>query len=201
MAKKRIHQIAKELDIASADILFHAKELGIEVKTASSGLTEEEEQLVKLSLFPESESESEKVEEISESKDEIPESQETDNNDISQDDAVSIVEITKNSTPNQISNIIDIDALVIVQSFIGLVLASKTVKVSNSCFAKPTNQSNQPLQPSQPYHPSLDQTNPTNQPTMGLTDKTLTSRTRFFRMPPVEPKLNLSWLKLPVRML
>ena len=25
MAKKRIHQIAKELDIASADILFHAK--------------------------------------------------------------------------------------------------------------------------------------------------------------------------------
>ena len=52
MAKKRIHQIAKELDIASADILFHAKELGIEVKTASSGLTEEEEQLVKLSLFP-----------------------------------------------------------------------------------------------------------------------------------------------------
>ena len=47
MAKKRIHQIAKELDIASADILFHAKELGIEVKTASSGLTEDEEQLVK----------------------------------------------------------------------------------------------------------------------------------------------------------
>ena len=114
MAKKRIHQIAKELDIASADILFHAKELGIEVKTASSGLTEEEEQLVKLSLFPESESESEKVEEISESNDEIPESQETDNNDISQDDAVSIVEITKNSTPNQISNIIDIDATQIV---------------------------------------------------------------------------------------
>jgi len=114
MAKKRIHQIAKELDIASADILFHAKELGIEVKTASSGLTEEEEQLVKLSLFPESESESEKVEEISESKDEILESEETDNNDISEDDAVSIVEITKNSTPNQISNIIDIDATQIV---------------------------------------------------------------------------------------
>ena len=114
MAKKRIHQIAKELDIASADILFHAKELGIEVKTASSGLTEEEEQLVKLSLFPESESESETVEEISESKDEIVESEETDNNDISEDDVVSIVEITKNSTPNQISNIIDIDATQIV---------------------------------------------------------------------------------------
>ena len=50
MAKKRIHQIAKELDIASADVLFHAKELGFEVKTASSGLTEEEEELLKLAI-------------------------------------------------------------------------------------------------------------------------------------------------------
>ena len=33
MAKKRIHQIAKELDVASADVLFQAKELGLEVKT------------------------------------------------------------------------------------------------------------------------------------------------------------------------
>ena len=49
MAKKRIHQLAKELDVASADILFKAKELGIQVKTASSGLTEDEEELVKLS--------------------------------------------------------------------------------------------------------------------------------------------------------
>ena len=59
MAKKRIHQIAKELDIASADVLFHAKELGFEVKTASSGLTEEEEELLKLALLPEDEPESE----------------------------------------------------------------------------------------------------------------------------------------------
>ena len=59
MAKKRIHQIAKELDIASADVLFHAKELGFEVKTASSGLTVEEEELLKLALLPEDEPESE----------------------------------------------------------------------------------------------------------------------------------------------
>lgn len=118
MAKKRIHQIAKELDIASADILFHAKELGIEVKTASSGLTEEEEELVKLSLFPESESESTNVEELSQSVDEsVDENVEPDqieNNKTSSDENVSIVEITKNSTPNQISNIIDIDATQIV---------------------------------------------------------------------------------------
>jgi len=119
MAKKRIHQIAKELDIASADILFHAKELGIEVKTASSGLTEEEEELVKLSLFPESESESTNVEELSQSVDEsVDENVEPDqieNNKTSSDENVSIVEITKNSTPNQISNIIDIDATQIVE--------------------------------------------------------------------------------------
>ena len=114
MAKKRIHQIAKELDIASADILFHAKELGIEVKTASSGLTEDEEQLVKLSLFPETESDSATVEEVSESEDEKVETEELENNEIPADDNVSIVEITKNSTPNQISNIIDIDATQIV---------------------------------------------------------------------------------------
>ena len=35
MAKKRIHQLAKELELASADILHKAQELGIEVKTAS----------------------------------------------------------------------------------------------------------------------------------------------------------------------
>ena len=93
MAKKRIHQIAKELDIASADILFHAKELGIEVKTASSGLTEDEEQLVKLSLFPETESDSATVEEVSESVDEKVETEELENNEIPADDNVSIVEI------------------------------------------------------------------------------------------------------------
>jgi len=116
MAKKRIHQIAKELDIASADILFHAKELGIEVKTASSGLTEEEEQLVKLSLLPESESESEsaKEEDVSQLVDETVETDKIENNETPADDNVSIVEITKNSTPNQISNIIDIDATQIV---------------------------------------------------------------------------------------
>ena len=114
MAKKRIHQIAKELDIASADILFHAKELGIEVKTASSGLTEEEEQLVKLSLFPESDAENEIVDDIVSSENEIVESETTQDNEITEDSNVDIVEITKNSTPNQISEIIQIDATQIV---------------------------------------------------------------------------------------
>ena len=53
MAKKRIHQIAKELDIASADVLHKAKELGFEVKTASSGLIPEDEELLKLAISEE----------------------------------------------------------------------------------------------------------------------------------------------------
>ena len=77
MAKKRIHQIAKELDIASADVLFHSKELGFEVKTASSGLTEEEEELVKLALMPEDklESDSDEVTEQEESSQDEPEAE------------------------------------------------------------------------------------------------------------------------------
>ena len=51
MAKKRIHQLAKELDVASADILFKSQELGIQVKTASSGLTEDEEELLDIPTF------------------------------------------------------------------------------------------------------------------------------------------------------
>ena len=77
MAKKRIHQIAKELDLASADILHQAKELGMEVKTASSGLTEEEEELVKLALMPEDEPEVES-EEVSEQEETIQDEPEDD---------------------------------------------------------------------------------------------------------------------------
>ena len=92
MAKKRIHQIAKELDIASADILHQAKELGIEVKTASSGLTEEEEELVKLALAPVVEEVLEEVEEVSESVNDEPKEVKTEQLDEeSPDDDVQII--------------------------------------------------------------------------------------------------------------
>ncbi len=122
MAKKRIHQIAKELDVASADVLFHAKELGFEVKTASSGLTGEEEELVKLSLFPEVE---EKKDEVEDKKDEPEEENTTaDENkqiDKKQDDiSIEIIEITSNSSPKNLSEIIDIDATQIVADLMGL---------------------------------------------------------------------------------
>jgi len=116
MAKKRIHQIAKELDIASADVLFHSKELGFEVKTASSGLTEEEEELVKLALMPEDkiEADSDEVTEQEESNQDEPEAEEV------FEDEVQIIEVSRNSSPEKISSLIEVEATQIVGDLMGL---------------------------------------------------------------------------------
>ena len=118
MAKKRIHQIAKELDIASADVLFHAKELGFEVKTASSGLTEEEEELLKLALLPEDEPDSDSgaVQEQEETNQDLPK---VEVEEVPEDD-VKIIEISRNSSPEKISSLIDVDATQIVGDLMGL---------------------------------------------------------------------------------
>ena len=118
MAKKRIHQIAKELDIASADVLFHAKELGFEVKTASSGLTEEEEELLKLALLPEDEPESES-EVVQEQEETIQDTPKAEVEEVPEDD-VQIIEISRNSSPEKISVLIGIDATQIVGDLMGL---------------------------------------------------------------------------------
>jgi len=118
MAKKRIHQIAKELDLASADILHQAKVLGIEVKTASSGLTEEEEELVKLALTPanEPEAEPEEVSEQEESSQDEPEAEPQ--QDV--EDDVQIIEVSRNSSPETISSLIEVEATQIVGDLMGL---------------------------------------------------------------------------------
>ena len=118
MAKKRIHQIAKELDLASADILHQAKVLGIEVKTASSGLTEEEEELVKLALTPanEPEAEPEEVSEQEESNQDEPEAEPQ--QDV--EDDVQIIEVSRNSSPERISLLIEVEATQIVGDLMGL---------------------------------------------------------------------------------
>ena len=118
MAKKRIHQIAKELDLASADILHQAKELGMEVKTASSGLTEEEEELVKLALMPEDEPEVES-EEVSEQEETIQDEPEDDSEEVIEDD-VQIIEVSRNSSPEKISSLIEVEATQIVGDLMGL---------------------------------------------------------------------------------
>ena len=118
MAKKRIHQIAKELDLASADILYQAKELGIEVKTASSGLTEEEEELVKLALIPEDEPEVES-EEVSEQEEAIQDEPLAESEEVVEDD-VQIIEVSRNSSPENISFLIEVEATQIVGDLMGL---------------------------------------------------------------------------------
>ncbi len=118
MAKKRIHQIAKELDLASADILHQAKELGIEVKTASSGLTEEEEELVKLALMPEGEPEVES-EEVSKQEEAIQGEPEAESEEVVEDD-VQIIEVSRNSSPEKISSLIEVEATQIVGDLMGL---------------------------------------------------------------------------------
>ena len=118
MAKKRIHQIAKELDLASDDILHQAKELGIEVKTASSGLTEEEEELVKLALMPEDELEV-ASEEVSEQEETIQDEPEADSEEVVEDD-VQIIEVSRNSSPEKISSLIEVEATQIVGDLMGL---------------------------------------------------------------------------------
>ena len=50
MAKKRLYEIARELDRESRDVLERALELGFEVKTASSGLEEDDAALLVLSF-------------------------------------------------------------------------------------------------------------------------------------------------------
>ena len=118
MAKKRIHQIAKELDLASADILHQAKELGMEVKTASSGLTEEEEELVKLALTPEDEPEIES-EEVFEQEEAIQDEPEAESEEVVEDD-VQIIEVSRNSSPEKISSLIEVEATQIVGDLMGL---------------------------------------------------------------------------------
>ncbi len=49
MAKQRVYELARDLGLQSKDVLERAQELGVEVKTASSGLDEDSAALVRMS--------------------------------------------------------------------------------------------------------------------------------------------------------
>lgn len=49
----RIYELARELDLESKEVLAHAKELGLDVKTASSGVDDEGADLLRLAFAPE----------------------------------------------------------------------------------------------------------------------------------------------------
>ncbi len=134
MAKKRIHQLAKELDVASADILFKAQELGIEVKTASSGLTEDEEELVTLSFKEDISEEKSDFEEIENEKGEETK-EDAIKEDVSKD--INIIEVTEGATPEDLSLIIDKDSTEIVSDLMSLgIMQSVTSKLKNEEIEK-----------------------------------------------------------------
>ena len=137
MAKKRIHQLAKELEVASADILHKAQELGIEVKTASSGLTPEEEELVVMSY------EEDKIVEENEAEDTSNQEKLEDEEKAQEEDKkvkekdVNIIEVTEGSTPEQLSELIDEDSTQIVADLMSLgIMQSVTSNLSNDEIEK-----------------------------------------------------------------
>ena len=156
MAKKRIHQIAKELDVASADILFLAKELGLEVKTASSGLTPEEEELVVLSFNETKDNENttnndvvstsdstsdveDKPQEVEENADPVEDAEdETEPSvDIEVSDNIQIIEIPSKSTPEELSELINVDATQIVGDLMNLgIMQSMTSELNDDEIEK-----------------------------------------------------------------
>ena len=144
MAKKRIHQIAKELDVASADIVFLANELGIEVKTASSGLTPEEEELVLLAFNEKNSTQEDTQPDVVETKQEVEEEDsKTEKVEESEEKAIEpstennvdiqIVEVPSGSTPEELSSIINIEATQIVGDLMSLgIMQSMTSELKDS---------------------------------------------------------------------
>ena len=130
MAKKRIHQLAKELEVASADILHIAQELGIQVKTASSGLTTEEEELVKISFEEQNSDIKEGV-----STQDLLETEE-DNEDepelTKEVKDINIVEVTEGSTPEELSLLVDVNSTQVVADLMSLgIMKSINSNLSN----------------------------------------------------------------------
>ena len=141
MAKKRIHQIAKELDIASADVLHKAKELGFEVKTASSGLVPEDEELLVLAINEDSiTSEDPQEENNTDSKEEIITDQPLEDDDLvteENDVEVNIIEVTEGSTPEDLALIFEIDATTVVGDLMSLgIMQSITSNLQNKTLKK-----------------------------------------------------------------
>ena len=138
MPKVRVHELAKELNLASADILFHANELGIEVKTASSGLTEDEVELLKIKF--DSESNINETEEVSESDKTSPPNNkkvaEPDIPDVPEQN-IEIIEVQEESTPSEISKMISTESTKIIEDLLNLgVMASLETPLKNQDIEK-----------------------------------------------------------------
>ena len=120
MPKVRVYVLAKELNIASADILFYANDLGIQVKTASSGLSEDEVELIKLELESKVE-----VNQITEESEESVTIQKKDKEEVttkSKDEEpaenIEIIELDEKSTPLDIARLLEKDSTKVVEDLL-----------------------------------------------------------------------------------
>ena len=138
MPKVRVHELAKELNLASADILFHANELGIEVKTASSGLTDDEVELVKLKLDSENDKKEPEKESKSDNNEGSSNKQEIENDKIdTPEQNIEIIEIEEESTASEISKLIETESTKIIEDLLNLgVMASLDTPLRNQDIEK-----------------------------------------------------------------
>ena len=139
MPKVRVYVLAKELNIASADILFYANDLGIQVKTASSGLSEDEVELIKLELESKVE-----VNQITEESEESVTIQKKDKEEVttkSKDEEpaenIEIIELDEKSTPLDIARLLEKDSTKVVEDLLKMgLLASIESPLKNQDIEK-----------------------------------------------------------------
>jgi len=139
MSKVRVYVLAKELNIASADILFYANDLGIQVKTASSGLSEDEVDLIKLELESKVE-----VNQITEESEESVTIQKKDKEEVttkSKDEEsaenIEIIELDEKSTPLDIARLLEKDSIKVVEDLLKMgLLASIESPLKNQDIEK-----------------------------------------------------------------
>ena len=139
MSKVRVYVLAKELNIASADILFYANDLGIQVKTASSGLSEDEVDLIKLELESKVE-----VNQITKESEESVTIQKKDKEEVttkSKDEEsaenIEIIELDEKSTPLDIARLLEKDSTKVVEDLLKMgLLASIESPLKNQDIEK-----------------------------------------------------------------
>ena len=139
MPKVRVHALAKELNIASADVLFYANELGIPVKTASSGLTDDEVELIKLDFES-------KVEVDTDTEDLDPpvSLQKKDKEEITvlskhkePVENIEIIELEEKSTPLDVARLVEKDSTKVVEDLLKMgLLASSESPLKNQEIEK-----------------------------------------------------------------
>ena len=139
MPKVRVHALAKELNIASADVLFYANELGIPVKTASSGLTDDEVELIKLDFESKVE-----VDTDTEDLDPSVSLQKKDKEEITvlskhkePVENIEIIELEEKSTPLDVARLVEKDSTKVVEDLLKMgLLASSESPLKNQEIEK-----------------------------------------------------------------